>query len=110
MRRWAMIAGGAAAIMAIVSALWNWGLFPATNGMIVRANAQVLQRVAGLEQFSKGTRVIALQGDRRYWQDQLDRGRMALQRDNDNGVLRQNVRSMEDTLRRINHQLRKLQE
>ena len=100
--------GGLASLIAVVAALWGWGLFPATNGMVEEAKAQTLQVVAGLESFSKSTRVLTLQGDRRYYTDQLDRAQAALRQQPGNAALLSNVRNLQDTLRRINQQIEEL--
>ena len=115
---WSMV-GGLASLVAVVAALWGWGLFPATNGMVQEAQAEILKQVAevqdqamrqvaGLEQFSKGTRILTLQADRRYYRDQLDVARAAYQANPTNPSLRQSVRNLEDTLRIIDQQLRDL--
>ena len=119
-RKWAAIAGCLASMVAVIGGLWAWGLMPATNGMIQEAQAEILEQVAsvqeqamrqvaGLEQFSKGTRILTLQADRRYYRDQLDAARAAYQANPTSDILA-SVRNLEDTLRIIDQQLRDLQE
>ncbi len=119
-KKWVAIAGGLASTVSIIGGLWAWGLMPATNGMIQAAQAEILEQVAsvqqaaevrtaGLEQFSKGTRILTLQGDRRYYRDQLDQAVRAAQANPSNNALRQSVRNLQDSLRIIEQQLRDLQ-
>lgn len=119
-KKWAAIAACAASTVSVIGGLWAWGLMPATNGMIQEAQAEILEQVAsvqqaaevrtaGLEQFSKGTRILTLQADRRYYRDQLDLARAAYQANPTSDTLRQSIRNLEDTLRIIDQQLRDLQ-
>ena len=107
-------------MVSVIGGLWAWGLMPATNGMIQEAQAEILEQVAGvqaaaeirtagLEQFSKGTRILTLQADRRYYRDQLDLAVRAAQANPNNNALRQSVRNLQDSLRIIEQQLRDLQ-
>lgn len=94
-----------AAVLAAYTALDQVGLRPVVNSEVAASEVRVGQQIAGLEKFSRGTRFLVLQNDRRYWQGELDKAKKARERDPDNEVIEARIRDITETLSEIQRQL-----
>jgi hypothetical protein len=99
------VAVGISAVIGAWFALDSVGLRPAFNNEVQAAEERVVEQVAGLEEFSISTRILALQSDRRYWQAELDDATDEVDRNPGNDFARDRQRTARESLEEIRRQL-----